>query len=146
VAIGSIEPAFVRTASKSPDIARAGEHWLQRAEQGDDTYYFGVFLGERLVGQILLHDIDPGTGEALVAYHLFEPDLRGRGIGTRALGLLGQFVADETGLRRLVMITSSDNIASRRIAEKNGFVHIGAPREDPSGVLMIWDVRRGTSP
>jgi RimJ/RimL family protein N-acetyltransferase len=73
---------------------------------------------------------------------VFDQGLRRRGVGTRALCLLRQFVVEGTELRRLAIITSSDNAASRRIAEKNGFLYVGPPREDPTGVKMIWDVPR----
>ena len=39
-----------------------------------------------------------------------------------------------------IVITSADNAASRRVAEKRGFRHDGAPREDPTGVLLRWEV------
>ncbi len=67
----------------------------------------------------------------MVAYHLFDPAVRGKGIGTRALRLLVQFVEEHTDLTLLTSITSRDNIASRRIALKCGFREVGAPREDP---------------
>jgi RimJ/RimL family protein N-acetyltransferase len=95
------------------------------------------------VGQIFLHDIEPRQGVSLVGYHLFEREMRGRGIGTRALRLLQRFVIETDELRALVLITSGDNVASRRAAEKAGFVHIGPPREDPTGVALRWDVPPG---
>jgi RimJ/RimL family protein N-acetyltransferase len=50
-------------------------------------------------------------------------------------------------LRRLVVITSDDNVASQRIARKCGFVPIGPPREDPlHGVCLEWRVARAACP
>jgi RimJ/RimL family protein N-acetyltransferase len=132
----------VRSASKSVDVAGQVEKWLSRAAEREDVYYFSVYRGEELVGQILLHDIDEESGEALVGYHLFQPRWRGLGIGRRALALLQIFVVESLRLTRLVVITSSDNVASRKIARMCGFAHVGAPREDPTGVLMQWDVPR----
>jgi RimJ/RimL family protein N-acetyltransferase len=102
--------------------------WFDEAQERDDVCYFSVYSGQVLVGQILPHGRN--TGETLVGYHIFEPGQRGRGIGTKALTLLKRFVAEQTELRRVVIITSRDNPASRRLARKCGFVHIGAPRED----------------
>ena len=139
------DPAATRAAAASVDVAGSAEHWLRAAQDHDNVYYFAVHAGDRLVGQILLHDVDQTTGEALVAYHLFDPADRGRGIGSRALLLLQRFVQERTTLRRLVVITSRDNAASRRIAEKAGFRHVGPPREDPTGVCLLWDIPRASS-
>jgi RimJ/RimL family protein N-acetyltransferase len=118
----------------------AWEEWLSRAEQRDYCYYFSIYCSRELVGEIFLHDIEWQAGEALVGYHLFEPRFRGIGIGTTALALLQSFVMEATELSRVVSITSADNHASKRIAEKRGFLYAGAPREDPTGVVMQWAV------
>src|SRR5687768_12026162 len=114
VRIAAPDPAVIRATAASPDVAASVEKWLSRAETDPHVHYFSVFQGEQLVGQILLHDINPTTGEALVGYHLFEPPLRGRGIGTTMLALLQRYVLEETSLRRLVVITDERNAASQR--------------------------------
>ena len=116
--------------------------WLPELLARPDVRYFSIHEAERLVGHIYLHDLDPGVGESLIGYELFSPADRGRGIGTRALELLVRWVEDATDLARLVIITSGDNAASRRIAEKNGFVFDGPPREDPTGVVLALDISR----
>jgi ribosomal-protein-serine acetyltransferase len=114
-------------------------HWFTAAEARPDIYYFCVYCGDALVGQILLHDIDREQRTSLIAYHLFEPHNRGRGIGTSALRLLLRFVVEQTDLATLIIITSRDNLASQRIAQKCGFRYVGASREDPvSGVVFEW--------
>jgi RimJ/RimL family protein N-acetyltransferase len=142
VSLRAPEPAVMRAAGTRSDVAVSVARWLGAAGTRADVCYFAVHHAGELAGQILLHDIDADAGEALVAYHLLRADDRGHGVGSRALALLRSFVRDRTALRRLVVITSAENVASRRIAEKNGFRHAGAPREDPSGILLVWDVRR----
>ncbi len=131
-------PRVILTAHHADDVAVSVMDWLRRAETQEDIYYFSVEVGAELVGQIFLHDIDKLAGEALVGYHLFESHWRGRGIGSQALKLLQRFVATETTLMKLILITSADNPASRRAAEKAGFTYAGPPREDPTGVLLTW--------
>lgn len=115
--------------------------WFDEAQERDDVCYFSVYSGRALVGQILLHD--ENAGESLVGYHVFEPGQRGRGIDTKALTLLKRFVAEQTELSRLVIITSRDNFASRRLATRCGFMHVGASREDPeNGMVFEWIVPR----
>lgn len=151
VRIGPAVPDEVARTAKGVDVAGSVQHWLRAAAERDDVRYFAVYWREHLVGQILLHDINYNSGESLVAYHLFEPRHRGKGIGTTALRLLQQFVVGETSLTRLVIITSDDNVASQRIAQKCDFVHVGASREDPAhGMVFAWERRsdevRGTVP
>ena len=142
VALVAADPPAIRRVRTAGDVAPSVARWLAAAEGDAGVYYFAVRRGAELVGQIPLHDADWSAGEALVAYHLFRPELRGRGVGGRALALLQRWVRAHTALRRLLVITSADNAASRRTAEKCGFVPIGAPREDPNGVVLAWPIPR----
>lgn len=147
VSIGAPDVAAVRSGQESgnwdlswdPSTGQRLEAAMERAA----LCYFSIYYRDALVGQILLHDIDEAAGESLVVYHIFEARYRRMGIGTKALLLLQGFVIEETSLTRLIAITSVDNAASRRIAEKCGFIHAGAPREDPTSVLMEWQVPGG---
>jgi RimJ/RimL family protein N-acetyltransferase len=144
VRIASPDADAVRVAPKG-DVADEVEFWLSRGLVDSTVQYFSIYERDRLVGQIFLHDVDAESGDAPVGYHLFEPIFRGRGIGTRALGLLQKYVIEQTPLQRLVVITSADNVAARRIAEKCGFTSSGAPREDPAGgVLLAWRPQRSS--
>jgi RimJ/RimL family protein N-acetyltransferase len=100
----------------------------------------GVVPGDKYVGQIVLRDINWHSGEAEVGYILFEPGLRRRGIGTKALALLQTFVVECTRLTRLITVTSSDNRASQWIAQKCGFMHTGSLRDDPTRLVFQWNV------
>jgi len=138
VALSSPVSRFILTTHHAEDVADSVRGWLRRAETQENIYYFSVEVEAELVGQIFLHDIDKLAGEALVGYHLFEPQWRGQGVGSQALKLLQRFVTMETTLMKLILITSADNSASWRAAEKAGFTYAGPPREDPTGVLLSW--------
>jgi RimJ/RimL family protein N-acetyltransferase len=115
--------------------------WYSWARAREDAYYFAIYQRVEAVGQIFLHDVDPQAATALVGYHLFEAQTRGKGVGTRALRLLQEYVVEETDLRRLVIITTRDNVPSRRVAEKCGFEYVGPQRERPGvGLCYAWDV------
>lgn len=129
--------------SIAEDVSSEVNHWLQEAATDPSVLYFGIFHWQTWVGEIVLHDISQETGESLIAFHLFDPHMRGKGIGTRALHLLVEFVKDEMPLRQLVIITSRENIASQRIAVKNGFHFAGPSREDPEdGMVFVLDITR----
>ncbi len=116
-------------ALAAADIRERG--WYGRAASDDTCLFFGIERGRRPVGQIVLHDIDRRAKEAMVAYHVFQPADRGHGTGTAALRALCNYAFRELGLRRLVIITSLDNVASRRIAEKCDFRELGPVHEGP---------------
>jgi RimJ/RimL family protein N-acetyltransferase len=122
--------------SYADDVQGAVQEWSSRAESEHGILYFSIQAGDDVVGQIFLHDIDEYNHEALVGHHLFQQAWRGRGIGSHALILLQQYVTRKTTLKRLMLITAGENIASRRAAKKAGFRYAGSPREDPTGVLQ----------
>jgi RimJ/RimL family protein N-acetyltransferase len=130
----------LRSATAAGEIDRYAE-----GETREDVSYFSVFEDRRPVGEIYLHDIGAERiGEALIGYGLFEAKDRGRGVGATALRLLQRHIAEDTELEGLFIITSADNAASLRIAEKCGFARVGSPREDPNGILLSW--RRSKRP
>lgn len=135
--------AAVQAAPVASDVAGSRDRWLGLARQGDDTIvYFSIYVRDghdnRLVGQIFIHDYDREQQASLIGYHLFQPQERGRGIGTSALRLLVQYVSAETQIRRLTIITDQENHASQRIAEKCGFVYVGPAREGLPLICYEW--------
>jgi len=56
------------------------------------------------------------------------PNARGRGVATAALGLLTEWALTELGLQRLELQISVDNLASKRVAERCGYVLEGVLR------------------
>ena len=133
--VGGMDPAAVE-----PGMRYAFMHWWDQAQANPDVLYFAIYAVGDWAGQILLHDIDRTRRESLIAYHLFDTALRGRGIGTAALGLLRDYAAETLGLNRLVVITARDNLASPRVAEKCGFRYTGPSREDPiEGMVFTWE-------
>ena len=143
VCIGAPLLEKLATLSIAEDVSNDVNHWLQEAATNPAVLYFGIFHWQTWVGEILLHDISTDTGESLIAFHLFDPHMRCKGIGTRALGLLVEYVKAETSLRQLVIITSRENTPSQRIALKNGFHFAGPSRESPEdGMVFVLDIER----
>jgi RimJ/RimL family protein N-acetyltransferase len=145
VSIGAFDLSLLRSISIAPDVKVPVEHWSSEAPGSDDILYFSIFRGQEVIGQILLHDLNAQTGESLIAYHLFRPELRGQGFGTLALGLLQSYVLRETELKKLIIITSRDNMASQQLARKCDFQYVGASREDPvNEMVFVWNILRNT--
>ena len=60
-----------------------------------------------------------GTMELEVTYHM-RPDLWGKGLATEAARACMNYAFERLSARRLISMIRPENIASRRVAEKNG--------------------------
>ncbi len=71
---------------------------------------------------------------AEIGYYL-APWARGRGVMTRAVGLLSRWALRDLGLARLAVVADVDNPASQRVAQRCGFTR--------EGVLRSFEERKG---
>ena len=75
-------------------------------------------------------------GAAVAALHYWiRSDHTGRGLTTEAARALVDWARDELHLERLTLWAGSENRASRRVAEKLGFMHVGPLDWRPDGGL-----------
>lgn len=85
---------------------------------------FGIRAGvpERLVGTVDAHVEPPGlgSGQANIAYGLY-PEARGRGLASRAVDLMCDFLATRSGVREAVIRADPANVASAAVARRTGF-------------------------
>ena len=112
-----------------PDFA---EEWTARYERGradGDAEGFaivdaddGAFLGVALA-PVIEHE-----GREVELGYIVDPVARGRGVGTAALRQLTAWAFEELGALRIQLIIDAENAASRRIAERCGYVHEGTLR------------------
>ena len=70
--------------------------------------------------------IDAEEGQAELGY-VVAPAARGRGVATAALRLLTDWGFDR-GLMRLELLISVENVPSKRVAAKCGYIHEGVLR------------------
>ncbi len=105
----------------------ADEHRDLLAEQATGNFAFHVLVDDRgaVVGRFNLFDLD--VGSANVGYRVAER-VAGQGVASEGLRQLCQRAHDDYGLRVLRAVTSNENVASRRVLEKAGFVE-GGPTE-----------------
>lgn len=78
-----------------------------------------------LLGSIGVRYFDDAIGE--VGYWM-KREARGRGLATRALGLVSHWALGERRLARFQLRADVENVASQRVAEKAGFVREGVLR------------------
>jgi RimJ/RimL family protein N-acetyltransferase len=66
--------------------------------------------------------------EIEVAYHVYDPAQRGKGVATEAVGLMVRHLFELKPVNRIRLVIHPGNLASRRVAEKCGFTHEGTAR------------------
>jgi len=107
--------------------------WLARYEVGRATGTRELFAvvgpppEDELLGVALAVEIDRAAGAVELGY-LVAPGARGRGIGTTAVRLLTRWALDE-GLTRLVLLIDAENVGSRTVAERSGYVFEGVEHD-----------------
>ncbi len=112
-----------------PELAaRMAEAGVDLADRTRPVYRYMVDVDGAPAGSVALKNVSWRMGYGEVSYLIGEA-WHGRGIATRALGLLVDKVFHETDLVRLYAIVSIDNKPSLRVAEKVGFVREGVMRE-----------------
>ena len=92
--------------------------------------------GEQLLGACGLVGVDLEARRSGVGYWV-APWGRGRGVATGALALLSAWATAEVGLRELYAEVEEANAASRRVAERAGFVQDDGEQR--------WEEHRGAS-
>ena len=94
------------------------------AEQEAGTCACYVLVGEDggVLGRFNLYDIGNGTAE--LGYRVAQR-VAGRGVATAAVRELCLLAASRYGLRTLKAATASENVASRKVLAKAGFVPAG---------------------
>lgn len=102
----------------------AARHAALLAEQDAGICHFHVVLDdeERLIGRVNLLDVEDGSAE--LGYRIGE-FAAGKGVATAAVAQMCRVAATAYGLTSLVAVTTLDNLASRTVLEKNGFVALG---------------------
>src|SRR6266516_186720 len=128
----------VEEASQDPDIPKGttvpatftpaeGLAWIERQwSRPDDgagvSQAIADATSDEALGAIVLMARQPGTVE--IGYWLI-PRARGRGLGSRAVGLVARWAVTEAQFARVEALVVPDNISSQRVLEKAGFQREG---------------------
>jgi RimJ/RimL family protein N-acetyltransferase len=82
---------------------------------------------DALLGSIAVSNVDWPDHRAEIGYWMAR-EVRGRGLGTRAVRLLSRWAIAELRLERLELLANPANEASQRLAERAGFTREGLLR------------------
>ncbi len=89
---------------------------------------YGIFKDGELLGEIGLSGIDTRNQTGQIGYWL-KKSARGAGIVDKLIPAIEKLGFETLNLRKIDISCDTDNIASRRHAEKNGYVLEGVNRE-----------------
>ena len=135
----------VRAGAQDPEIARwtsvPEDYALEHAQAYIADSLAAVREGRRVnllafrrdgafVGAYGTPVLDRGTSTAELGYWV-AADMRGQGLGTRALVLFRDWLHEAQGFRTLELLIRIDNPRSRRMGERAGFVDTGERRPNP---------------
>jgi RimJ/RimL family protein N-acetyltransferase len=110
------------------EISSAIQRFIDARAAGGPQFAYAM----RDLSGVLMGGCDlrrPSADCAHVAYWTF-PDFRGHGYGARALALLLGAASGIAEIERFEAHVEADNLASRRLAEKNGFTEIGVTEDE----------------
>jgi RimJ/RimL family protein N-acetyltransferase len=109
------------------------EQWLaSQAESrsaGEGVHLVVTDLDGRLLGAVGVQDLATDSGGD-IGYWVAR-EARGRGVATRAVRLLRDWLAAELGRPCLEILVHPENVVSQRVAEAAGFAATGEYRRDP---------------
>jgi RimJ/RimL family protein N-acetyltransferase len=111
-----------------PDFARSWLATYEEARREGTREAFAIVDEEGgFLGVAVVPRLDRETRTAELGY-VTAPAARGRGVATEALRQLTEWAFRELGMERLELLISVDNPASKRVAERAGYVREGVLR------------------
>lgn len=83
----------------------------------------------KIIGTVLLKDFNPRVQKCEIGFFV-DKSYEGKGIITKAVSLVIKHGFEHFQLNKIFMRIAENNISSRRVAEKNGFLAEGLLRQD----------------
>lgn len=95
--------------------------YVEECLKNDDILLYGIFIDEKHIGNITLKGLLSVHKRAEVTYIIGEKKYWGKGIGSRALFKIIEIASKDLKINKLWSGVAGENIASRKILEKNNF-------------------------
>lgn len=128
-----LETFFAGTTAITGTIQETETHLKDIVSKNKENNYFSfVVIDEstgNLVASIQVKNVDWSVPKAELGYYI-DKKYEGKGIITKALSRIIDFCFKELKLEKLYIRTHQENISSRKVAERNGFIPEGTIRKD----------------
>jgi RimJ/RimL family protein N-acetyltransferase len=106
---------------------------LRMWQDDGPQFVFGIRLAgsDHLVGTVDARTVETylGPGQVNIAYAVYPP-WRGRGLATRAVRLIAEFLRTRPGAREALIQVDPDNLRSAAVARAAGFTHTHRTDDD----------------
>jgi RimJ/RimL family protein N-acetyltransferase len=120
--------------ARDPTLAATEEMTKHGVKDWAEHSEFHFAMIERATGMVLgVSGLNAEGSDAAELHYWIRTDRAGKGLTTEACTALVGWARRSLRLRRLTLWAGSDNGASRRVAEKLGFVHLGPLDWKPDG-------------
>ena len=137
-----LEDFFAGTVSKNKSMEETRLFIAEVTEKAEKKTYFPFIIidssTQQMIGYVDIKNIDWNIAKAELGYFI-DKSHEGEGIITKALSKMIEYCFDVLQLRKLFLRTHEANMASRKVAEKNGFRVEGIIRSDyktTSGIIV----------
>jgi len=113
---------------------------VERASEGE-IFEWHLFVEGSLCGSVRLKDIDRSDRKAKIGYFIGH-QFAGRGIVSSAVSTVLEFCFGSLNLNRIELRCAVENVRSKRVAERLGFLHEGVLRQDEclNGVFVDQNI------
>ncbi len=121
-------PVTINAITNFQSALKFIEDKVEKAKQ-KQGYYFAIRKEQKLVGIIILKDIDWNIPKSEIAYYL-DKDEEGSGIMSKAIEWLVKYSFEELKLNKIYARINPTNIGSKKVIQKNGFEKEGTLKFD----------------
>ena len=97
-------------------------------ERAGISHRFVILVGDEIVGTVSLSNVVRGAMDGCNMGYFVAREHNGRGVATRAVGLMLDQAFGRLGLHRVEAGTLLDNVGSQRVLVRNGFRPLGVAR------------------
>ncbi len=120
-----LEDFFAGTVAVTKDMNCTKQHLDALLKMTEENNYFPFIVVDndtkKIVASAQVKNVDWSIPKAELGYYIDE-QYEGKGIVSKTVAEIIEFCFTEKGINKLFIRTHERNMASRRVAEKNGFV------------------------
>jgi ribosomal-protein-serine acetyltransferase len=126
--------SYLPKTAKAVSDKRSAKNYIKEklknaAEKKEFCFVIEHTISNELCGAVFLKNFEWSVGKCELGYFI-DKDFEGQGIISSALKEISTYCFDCLQLNKLFIRSAIDNIGSRTVAEKNGFVEEGILRND----------------
>ena len=103
--------------------------YVENCLRDNNINLYGIFDDTKHIGNIMIIGLTSKHKKAELTYVIGDTTYWGKGIATFAIGQMIEFAKSETNLNKLYAGLANENIGSKIVLEKNGFVLEGTRKK-----------------